>query len=195
MLLSNQWRELEQERDTNIAKHYDRDASAGRESLVRINDKIRVPEVRVIAADGEQLGIIATSIALEKAQDQDLDLVELAPNEKPPVCRIMDYGKYRYEKKKKKSNQGSHQTKTKEVRFRPKTGIHDIDFKVKKAIGFLAHKDKVIVSIMFRGREMAHVEEGRKVMERVLEQLLEHGKLESPPQQQGRRMHCTIGPK
>ena len=91
---------------------------------MRINDKIRVPEVRVISADGEQLGIIATSIALEKAQDQDLDLVELAPNEKPPVCRIMDYGKYRYEKKKKKANQGSHQTKTKEVRFRPKTGTH-----------------------------------------------------------------------
>ena len=160
-----------------------------------MNEKIRVPEVRVIGPDGQQLGVLPTQEALEKARDEGLDLVEVAPNERPPVCRIMDYGKYKYEKKKKKSQQGSHQTKTKEIRLRPKTGQHDIDFKVKKAIGFLQHKDKVLVSVMFRGREMAHIEEGRRVMDQVLEQLLEHGKIESPPSQQGKRMFCTVAPK
>ena len=121
-------------------------------------------------------------------------MVEVAPTEKPPVCRIMDYGKYKYDKKKK-SHQHGHHTKTKEIRLRPKTGKHDIDFKVKQAKGFLQHKDKVQVSVLFRGREMAHVEEGRRVMEGVIEELLEFGKLEKPPEQHGRRMVCTIAPK
>lgn len=121
-------------------------------------------------------------------------MVEVAPNERPPVCRIMDYGKYKYDKKKRQGH-GSHHTKTKEIRLRPKTGQHDIDFKVKKAIDFLQHKDKVQVSVLFRGREMAHIEEGRRVMEGVIEELLEYGKLESPPQQNGRRMLATIAPK
>jgi translation initiation factor IF-3 len=131
---------------------------------------------------------------LAKARDEDLDLVEVAPNEKPPVCRIMDYGKYKYDKKKK-THQHGHHTKTKEIRLRPKTGEHDIDFKVKQAKGFLKHKDKVQVSVIFRGREMAHIEEGRRVMQGVIEELIEFGKLESPPQQHGRRMICTIAPK
>ncbi len=150
--------------------------------------------VRVIAADGAQLGIIATQEAIAKAQDAGLDLVEVAPNERPPVCRIMDYGKYKYEKKKKLS-QNTHHTKTKEIRLRPKTGEHDISFKVKKAIGFLQHKDKVQVSVIFRGREMAHVEEGRRVMESVIAELAEYGKLELSPRQHGRRMICTVAPK
>jgi translation initiation factor IF-3 len=140
------------------------------------------------------LGVIATEDALKLAREAGLDLVEVAPNERPPVCRIMDYGKYKYDKKKKQGH-GAHHTKTKEIRLRPKTGQHDIDFKVKKAMGFLQHKDKVQVSVLFRGREMAHIEEGRRVMEGVVEQLLGHGKLESPPQQNGRRMLCTIAPK
>ncbi len=106
----------------------------------------------------------------------------------------MDYGKYKYDKNKKKGGT-THHTKTKEIRLRPKTGEHDIDFKVKKAIGFLQHKDKVQVTVMFRGREMAHIEEGRKVMERVIEQLLEHGKIETYPQQNARRMTATVAPK
>ncbi len=106
----------------------------------------------------------------------------------------MDYGKYKYEKKKK-THQHGHNTRTKEIRLRPKTGEHDIGFKVKQAIGFLKHKDKVQVSVLFRGREMAHIEEGRKVMNGVIEELLEFGKLETPPQQHGRRMVCTIAPK
>ena len=106
----------------------------------------------------------------------------------------MDYGKYKYEKKKK-THQHGHNTRTKEIRLRPKTGEHDIGFKVKKAIGFLQHKDKVQVSVLFRGREMAHIEEGRKVMNGVIEELLEFGKVETAPQQHGRRMVCTIAPK
>ena len=154
-----------------------------------------MPEVRVVSEDGKQLGVIATTDALERARNVGLDLVEVAPNERPPVCRIMDYGKFKYERKKKKAQQGAHQTKTKEIRLRPKTGQHDIDFKVKQAIGFLQHKDKVQVTIQFRGREMAHVEEGQKVMQQVLELLSEYGKVESAPKQQGRRMSCLVVPK
>lgn len=150
--------------------------------------------MRVISQDGEQLGILETEDALTRAKEAELDLVEVAPNERPPVCRIMDYGKYKYEKSKKQGG-GAHHTKTKEIRLRPKTGEHDIDFKVKRAVNFLQHKDKVQVSVLFRGREMAHIEEGRRVMESVIEELLEYGKLESPPQQHGRRMLCTIAPK
>ncbi|MCP4888348.1 MAG: translation initiation factor IF-3, partial [Planctomycetaceae bacterium] len=118
-----------------------------------------------------------------------------APEAKPPVCRIMDYGKFRYEKSKKTQKSKSHQTKLKEIRVRPKTGQHDIDFKVKKAIGFLQHKDKVQVTVMFRGRELAHIEEGQKVMDGIIAMLDEYGKVESPPSKQARRMHCTIAPK
>lgn len=108
----------------------------------------------------------------------------------------MDFGKFKYEKSKRtQKNSKTHQTKLKEIRLRPKTGQHDIDFKVKKAIGFLKHKDKVQVTVLFRGREMAHIEEGRKVMLGVIEQLEEFGKVESTPSQQSRKMICTISPK
>jgi translation initiation factor IF-3 len=118
----------------------------------------------------------------------------VAPNEKPPVCRIMDFGKYKYEKKKK-SHQHTHHTKIKEIRLRPKTGDHDIDFKVKQARGFLGDKDKVLVSVVFKGREKAHMEEGRKVIDHVIEQLVDIGKVESQPMQQGSRISATITPK
>ena len=132
---------------------------------------------------------------MEKAREAELDLVEVAPDASPPVCRIMDYGKFRYDRSKKSHKSKSHQTKLKEIRVRPKTGQHDIDFKVKKAIGFLEHKDKVQVTVMFRGRELAHIEEGRKVMQGIIERLEEHGKVESPPSTQSRRMTCTIAPR
>lgn len=148
----------------------------------------------MISADGEQLGIIPTDEAISIARDNGLDLVEVAPKEKPPVCRIMDYGKYKYDKNKKKNHGGSH-TKTKEIRLRPKTGQADIDTKIKRAEKFLQHKDKVQVSVLFRGREMAHIEEGRKVMESVLETLSAVGKVEAAPQQQGRRMIAMIAPR
>lgn len=167
-----------------------------KQDQTRINNNIRERTVRVINHDGEQLGVLSIDDALDKAQDEGLDLVEVAPNEKPPVCRIMDYGKYKYEKSKKKQSQSaSGHGKLKEIRLRPKTGDHDIEFKVKQAVGFLKHKDKVQVSVIFRGREMAHIEEGRRVMEGVLEELLQYGKLESNPQQLGKRMMATVSPK
>ena len=140
------------------------------------------------------MGVLPTQDAIAKAYEVNLDLVEVAPNERPPVCRIMDFGKYKYEKKKKAS-QNTHHIKTKEIRLRPKTGDHDIGFKVKQAIGFLKHKDKVQVCVVFKGRELAHVEEGRRVMENVVQELLEYGKVETTPQQQGRKIMCTISPK
>lgn len=159
-----------------------------------MNEQIRVSPVRVISSDGQQLGIITTADAIAQAREVGLDLVEVAPNERPPVCRIMDYGKYKYEKKKK-SHQHTHHTKLKEIRLRPKTGEHDIDFKIKQAVGFLQQKDKVQISLVFRGRELAHIEEGRKVMEAVVAELSAFGKIEQPPQQLGKRMICTMGPK
>jgi len=160
----------------------------------RINEQIRISPVRVISADGQQLGILTTAEAIARARDLELDLVEVAPNERPPVCRIMDYGKFKYEKNRK-THQHVHQTKTKEIRLRPKTGDHDIEFKVKQAVSFLEHRDKVQVSVVFRGRENAHVEEGRKVMDGVVAELLAHGKVESPPSKQGNRITCVIAPK
>lgn len=160
----------------------------------RINSQIRITPIRVIAADGEQLGIIPTEEALDRARESGLDLVEVTPTERPPVCRIMDYGKYKYDKNKKKNGGGAH-NKTKEIRLRPKTGQEDINTRVRQAIKFLQHKDKVQVSVLFRGREMAHIEEGRKVMQSVIETLSEYGKVETTPQQHGRRMICMIAPR
>ena len=162
---------------------------------MKINDQIRVTPIRVVGADGSQLGIIPTEEALGLAREADLDLVEVAPNETPPVCRVMDYGKFKYQQRKKHHTGKVHHTKTKEIRLRPKTGQHDIDFKVKRARTFLEGKDKVQVSVVFRGREIVHVEEGRRVIQQVIEGLLDYGKLEVPPAQQGRRIVCTIAPK
>ena len=161
----------------------------------RINEQIRVNAVRVISADGSQLGIMPTDKAMEQARLADLDLVEVAPNERPPVCRIMDFGKFKYQQKKRQHKSHSHQMKIKEIRVRPKTGDHDLNVKVGKAREFLEHKDKVIVSVMFRGRELAHIEEGRKVIDDILTKLEDVSKVESPPVHHGRRMICTLAPK
>jgi len=140
------------------------------------------------------LGVIETEQAKEIAMEAGMDLVEVAPDEQPPVCRIMDYGKYKYEKKKKANRSTTHTTKTKEVRLRPKTGEHDVLFKVNQAKKFLEHKDKVQITVQFRGREMAHIDEGRRVMDEVVKELSEHGKVEQAPVQHGRRMTCMIIP-
>ena len=160
-----------------------------------MNEQIRITPVRAIAHDGEPLGIIPTEEALGKAREVGMDLVEVAPNERPPVCRIMDYGKFKYQQKKRKNKGHVHHTKTKEIRIRPKTGTHDIDFKVKRAKEFLEHKDKVTISVVFRGREIVHVDEGRKVLERMISQLEEVSKIELSPSQHGRRIVCTLAPK
>ena len=151
--------------------------------------------MRVISAEGEQLGIIPTDQALTLAREADLDLVEVAPNERPPVCRIMDFGKFKYQKKKREHKGHAHQSKLKEIRVRPKTGEHDIQVKVNRAREFLEHKDKVIVSVIFRGREIAHIDEGQRVMREVLTRLAELAKVESGPSQQGKRIVCTLAPK
>jgi len=149
----------------------------------------------VITAEGGQLGIIPTDEAMARARDAGLDLVEVAPNEKPPVCRIMDFGKFKYQQKKKQHKTHVHHTRIKEIRLRPKTGEHDIEFKVNQAKGFLQHKDKVIVSVVFRGRELAHIDEGQRVMRNILEQLDAVGKMDAPPQQMGKRLICTLSPR
>jgi translation initiation factor IF-3 len=141
------------------------------------------------------MGVIPTEQALAAAREADLDLVEVAPNERPPVCRIMDFGKFKYQQKKKHGKSHSHQSKIKEIRFRPKTGEHDIEFKLNQARGFLTHKDKVILSVVFRGREIAHIDEGRRMIDNIIKSLEDIAKVESHPQQQGKRITSVLVPK
>lgn len=161
----------------------------------RINEQIRTSPLRVISAEGEQLGVMTRDAALEAARAAGLDLVEVAPNERPPVCRIMDFGKFKYQQKKRQHKGHARQIKVKEIRVRPKTGDADIDTKVNRAREFLTHKDKVLVSVMFRGRELAHVEEGRRVIDEILQKLEDISKVEAAPSQQGKRIVCTLAPK
>ncbi|MCA9112874.1 MAG: translation initiation factor IF-3, partial [Planctomycetaceae bacterium] len=127
---------------------------------------MRLSPVRVVDPEGEMLGVIPTEEALKIALEAGLDLVEVAPNERPPVCRILDYGKFKYEQKKKQAkNAKTHQVQLKEIRLRPKTGDHDIQFKMKRARGFLEDRDKVKLNVFFRGRENAHHERGREILE------------------------------
>jgi translation initiation factor IF-3 len=152
--------------------------------------------VRLIGVNGEQLGVVPTSQALERAREANLDLVEVAPDERPPVCKILDYGKLRYENSLKSNKGGKvHQQKLKEIRVRPKTGEHDIDTKVNQARKFLEHNDKVLVNVLFRGREMQHQQEGRRILDAIVEKLADVGKVERAPSMEGRRMSVLIAPK
>lgn len=163
---------------------------------MRINRNIRVTPVRLIGPDGEQLGIIPTAEALERAESLGLDLVEVSADSRPPVCRILDYGKFRYElsKKDRLAKKKQHHVQLKEMRFRPKIDEHDFQFKTKHVREFLEAGSKVRVFVMFRGREMAHKEFGRKVLDRVLETLKDVALVESEPKQEGRTMSMVIGP-
>ena len=149
----------------------------------------------MIAQDGAVLGVIDTSEALQRAREAGLDLVEVAPQEKPPVCRIMDYGKFKYQQKKRQHKGHTHHSKNKELRLRPKIGDHDLMTKVNRAKEFLEQKDKVIFSVIFRGRENAHIDEGYKLVDRLRKELEEHAKLEQSPQMQGRRIVVIFAPK
>lgn len=169
--------------------------TAAIERQQRVNEQIRVTPVRVVGADGSQLGILPTEEALQKAREADLDLVEVAPNEKPPVCRIMDYGKFKYQQRKRQSKGHVHQVRNKEIRLRPKIGKHDLDFKVGRARAFLEHKDKVVISVIFKGRENAHVEEGYKVVNSFVANLDDVSKVEQGPTMQGRRILVILAPK
>jgi translation initiation factor IF-3 len=149
--------------------------------------------VRLIGANGEQLGVVPTAQAQDMAREANLDLVEVAPNERPPVCKIMDYGKFRYQQSRKSSK--PHQQKLKEIRVRPKTGEHDIDVKVNQARKFLEHNDKVLVNVLFRGRELQHIEEGQRILAGILEKLKDLAKVEAPPSMQGKRMTAMLAPR
>ena len=161
-----------------------------------MNEQIRISPVRLIGAEGEQLGIVPTAQALEKAREAGLDLVEVVADERPPVCKILDYGKFRYTQSRKGAKTTKvHQAKLKEIRVRPKTGTHDVDTKVAQARKFLEHNDKVQVTVLFRGREMQHQQEGRRVLESVLGKLTDAGKVERPPALDGRKMTVLLMPR
>ncbi|HJZ86784.1 MAG TPA: translation initiation factor IF-3 [Polyangia bacterium] len=163
----------------------------------RVNRRIRVPEVRVIGADGTQLGVMATQEALRQAEDSGLDLVEVSPKAMPPVCRIMDYGKFKYETAKKQKQARKHQTVVimKEVKFRPKTEEHDLDFKVRAIRRFLEEGNKARLVIVFRGREIVHPETGQAVLQRVVQRVADVASVEQIAMMEGRRMSMVIGPK
>jgi len=158
---------------------------------------IKVKEVRVIAADGEQLGILDTREAIKKAEELGLDLVEVAPTAKPPVCRIMDFGKYKYELAKKAHDSKKHQSVilVKEIKLRPRTDEHDVNFKKNNIKRFLEEGNKVKVTVMFRGREMAHTSHGRAVLDRIVGELQNEAAVESPPRMEGRNMTMLLGAK
>ncbi len=163
---------------------------------VRINEAIRAPNVRLVDADGSQIGVKARDEALEYAFSKNLDLVEIAPTADPPVCRVMDYGKYRYEQEQKAKTARKHQSQihVKEIKMRPKIGVHDYETKKGHVKRFLNSRAKVKVTIMFRGREQTHPERGRDLLMRLAEDVKEIGQIESPPLQDGRNMVMVLGP-
>jgi translation initiation factor IF-3 len=162
----------------------------------RINERIRVPEVRLIGEDGEQIGLMKIDDALRYAAERDLDLVEVAPEAKPPVCRVLDYSKYKYEQAQKLKAARKHQQQItiREIKFRPKIAQHDYDTKKGHVERFLRHKDKVKVTIMFRGREVTHPERGVAILDRLAEELAEFAIVEQRPLQDGRNMTMMLGP-
>jgi len=166
------------------------------EAGLRINHRIRVPEIRVIFEE-EQLGIMPTHEALRLAEEKGLDLVEISPRAFPPVCRIMDYGKYKYEeaKKKQQARKKASTVETKEIKFRPKTEEHDMEFKVKHVRRFLEAGNKVRLAVVFRGREITHPQTGMNVLNRVVERCNDLATVEATPNMEGRRMIMVIAPR
>ncbi|HTA33543.1 MAG TPA: translation initiation factor IF-3 [Solirubrobacteraceae bacterium] len=162
----------------------------------RINERIRVPEVRLIDDEGQQIGVMKTPDALVFAQERELDLVEVAPEARPPVCRVLDYSKYKYEQAQKVKQARKHQQQitVREIKFRPKIAEHDYDTKKHHVERFLRHKDKVKVTIMFRGREVTHPERGTAILDRLAEELSELGVVEQRPMQEGRNMTMMMAP-
>jgi translation initiation factor IF-3 len=162
----------------------------------RINERIRVPEVRLIGDDGKQIGVVKTDEALRYAQERNLDLVEVAADARPPVCRVLDYSKYKYEQEQKAKQARKHQQNVtvREIKFRPKIATHDYDTKKGHVERFLRSKNKVKVTIMFRGREVTHPERGTMILERLAEDLGELAVVEQRPIQDGRNMTMLLGP-
>ena len=170
-----------------------------RETGPRINDRIRAPEIRLIGADGENVGVVTPARAMALAAEVGLDLVEISPNAEPPVCKIMDFGKFKYETQKREAEARKKQKiiEIKEIKFRPGTDKHDYDVKMRSVLKFLEEGDKVKVTLRFRGREMAHQELGLELLNRVAADVggAEAGKIESMPKLEGRQMVMMIAPK
>jgi len=162
----------------------------------RINERIRVSEVRLVDEDGSQIGVIKTDDALRMAHERDLDLVEVAANSSPPVARLLDYSKYKYEQEQKAKAARKHQQQVnvREIKLRPKIADHDYETKRGHVERFLRQQDKVKVTIMFRGREQAHPERGRALLDRLYEDIAELATIEQAPQQEGRNMHMMLAP-
>ena len=162
----------------------------------RINDRIRVPEVRLIGDDGQQIGVVKRDEALAYARERDLDLVEIAPEAKPPVCRVLDYSKYKYEQEQKRKQARKHQQQVtvREMKLRPKIATHDYETKKGHVLRFLKQNDKVKVTIMFRGREQAHPERGEALLRKLADELSEFGTIEQEPNQEGRNMTMLMAP-
>jgi translation initiation factor IF-3 len=180
------------EGDTHI-RHFDREPPPERGP--RVNEQIRISPIRLIGVDGEQAGVVVTALAPEQARAANLDLAEVAAQERPPVCRILDYGKMRFENSHKgKKGARVRPQKLKEIRVRPKTGEHDVETKANQALKFLGHNDKVQVTVLFRGRELQHQQEGRRVLDAILEKLAALGKLERAPTLDGRKMTALVTP-
>jgi translation initiation factor IF-3 len=163
----------------------------------RINEQITAPQVRLIGADGEQVGIVAVAQALQMAEEADLDLVEIAPLAEPPVCRVMDYGKFKYAESKRQheAKLKQKQIQIKEIKFRPGTDEGDYNIKLRNLIKFLGDGDKTKVTLRFRGREMAHQEIGMRLIERIKGDLDEYGTVEQYPKMEGRQMVMVLAPK
>ncbi len=161
-----------------------------------MNERVRAPEIRLIGAEGENIGLITPEKALALAVQVGLDLVEISPNATPPVCKIMDFGKFKYEQQKKESEarKKQHIIEIKEIKFRPNTDTHDYEVKMRSVQKFLEGGDKVKITLRFRGREMAHLELGRKLLERVAEDVTQFGKIEAIPRLEGRQMVMMINP-
>jgi translation initiation factor IF-3 len=165
--------------------------------FIRTNDKIRVPYVRVIGPDSNQLGILSVQRALELANQHELDLVEVAPGANPPVCRIIDFSKFKYdqEKKEREAKKHQHQTKIKEIRVKPNIDSHDYETKLKQVIVFLKKKDKVKINLFFRGRQMEHLDLGRKILDKFIVDTQTDGFIEKQPGLEGRIMSLVLTPR
>ncbi len=168
-----------------------------RDTGPRVNDRIRVAEIRLIGADGENIGVVPPARGLALAEEAGLDLVEISPNAVPPVCKIMDLGKFKYEQQKREAEARKKQKiiDIKEVKFRPGTDTHDYDVKMRNVLRFLEDGDKVKVTLRFRGREMAHQELGVDLLNRIRDDVGELGKIESMPKLEGRQMVMMIAPR
>jgi len=167
-----------------------------RDTGPRVNERIRAPEIRLIGPEGENIGVVTPERAMQIAEEAGLDLVEISPNAAPPVCKVMDFGKFKYESQKREAEARKKQKiiEIKEVKFRPNTDTHDYQVKLKNVVRFLENGDKVKVTLRFRGREMAHQDLGRILLERVAEDVKELGKIENMPRMEGRQMVMMIGP-